>query len=304
MRRVLAYLLLGLGAFLLVFAPLARFVVYPGVAKAPVDVYSTSVSDGPDATIFSVADLAEIDTDLTSTRITRGDVEASTDDVAVYDSFVNTADADGETRSATVERVPFDRFTGAAVEGYGSNIDGDPVTFSGQVFKLPFNAQQQDYEWWDGSLREATPMEFQAVEEIEGLRVYRFEQIIEPTKVGELDAPGELVGSDEATVPADRIYSNTRTLWVEPNTGAVVRGQEQQDSYFEVDGERAFTATQVTIGTSEETVAANVEEYSSLGSQLNLIRNVIPTWGAIVGVVLLILGFVLSARGQRRDEYA
>ncbi len=303
MRRVIGYILLGLGAFLLVLAPLARFVIYPGVAKAPIDAYSVGVSDGPDATIFSVADLEEIEVDLTATRTTRGDVDASTDDVAVYDSFLNTADQDDETRSASVERAAIDRFSGQAVAGYGENIDGEPVEHEGLVFKFPFNTQQEDYLWWDATLMAAAPIAFEAAEDLQGLEVYKFVQTIPPTTTGELDLPGDLVGSDEETVTADRVYANTRTLWIEPNTGAIIKGEEEQDSYFEVDGERAITATEVTIGYTEQTVTDNVEEYSTLGNLLNLVRNVIPIWGAIAGVVLVVGGFLL-ARGPREETEA
>ncbi len=296
MKRVLGYILLGLGAFLLVLAPLARFYMYPNLAKAPLDVFSKGTSTG-DATVFSIADLAEVQTTISSTRTTRGDVEASTDDLAVYDSFVNTANAEGETLTATVERVAFDRFTGVADPDFESTVDtgegAEPVQYEGQVFKMPFDAQQTDYPWWDGSVQAAVPMVFEAVEDINGLRTYKYVQTIEPTQIAELDVPGDLVGSDEPAETIDRIYSNVTTIWVEPNTGAVIKGQTDQDSYGELDGERVLTITQGEIGYSEEAIQANVDEYGPLGSQLNLIKNVIPVWGAIAGVVLLIIGGLL-----------
>ncbi len=296
MKRVLGYILLGLGAFLLVLAPLARFYMYPNLAKAPLDVFSKGTSTG-DATVFSIADLAEVQTTISSTRTTRGDVEASTDDLAVYDSFVNTANAEGETLTASVERVGFDRFTGVADPDFESTVDtgegAEPVQYEGQVFKMPFDAQQTDYPWWDGSVQAAVPMVFEAVEDINGLRTYKYVQTIEPTQIAELDVPGDLVGSDEPAETIDRIYSNVTTIWVEPNTGAVIKGQTDQDSYGELDGERVLTITQGEIGYSEEAIQANVDEYGPLGSQLNLIKNVMPVWGAIAGVVLLIIGGLL-----------
>lgn len=310
MKRVLGYILLGLGAFLLVLAPLARFYIYPSLAKAPIDVYSKGTSVGS-GTVFSIADLAEVQTDITSTRTTRGDVEASTDDLAVYDSFSNTADADGTTLTASIERVGFDRFTGVADPEFDSTVDTgegpEAVTYEGQVFKMPFDTQQSnDYLWWDGSLRQATPIAFEGVEDIEGLRTYKFVQTIEPTKIAELDVPGDLVGSDQPSETIDRIYSNTRTIWIEPNTGAVVKGEEDQDSFGELDGERVLTITQAQVAYTPEAVTANVEEYSSLGSQLNLIRNVIPVWGAIIGVILLIIGGLLvwSSKDSRKRATA
>ena len=315
MQRIVGFVLIGLGAFLLVLAPMSRFVIYPGVAKAPIDVYSQGTSTAEDATVLSIANLAsgedpEVQTDIASTRTTRGDVEASTGDLAVYDSFSNTTDSDGETLSASVERVGFDRSTGEADPDFEHTVDtGDgpePVAYEGQVFKMPFDAKQTEYLWWDGSIQQATPMVFDSVEDIDGLRTYKYVQTIEPTKVDELDVPGSVVGSDEDEVTLDRIYSNVRTIWIEPNTGAVIKGQEEQDSYAELDGERLFTITQATVGYSDEAIQANVDEYGPLGSQLNLIQNILPVWGAIAGVLLLVVGGLLvwfAREGRAQPEY-
>lgn len=314
MQRIIGYVLIGLGAFLLVLAPMSRFVIYPGVAKAPIDVYSQGTSLGPDSTVLSIANLAagedpEVQSDIVSTRTTRGDVEASTDDLAVYDSFSNTADEDGTTLTASIERVGFDRFTGEADPDFESTVDSgdgeEPVAYEGQVFKMPFDAKKTDYPWWDGSIREATPMVFDSVEDVNGLRTYKYVQTIKPTKIDELDVPGSVVGADEDEVTLDRIYSNTRTIWIEPNTGAVIRGEESQDSYAELDGDRALTITKTDIAYSEEAIQANVDEYGPLGSQLNLVKNVLPVWGAILGVILLIVGgllvwFSTDEQGRRR----
>jgi hypothetical protein len=314
-QRIVGYALIGIGAFFLVLAPVSRFIVYPGVAKAPIDVYSQGTSYGPDATVLSIANLVagedpEVQTDIESTRTTRGDVEASTGDLAVYDSFVNTADADGETLSASVERVGFDRFTGEADPDFESTVDtGDgpePVAYQGQVFKMPFDAQQTEYPWWDGSIQQAAPMVFEDVEDIDGLRTYKYVQTIEPTKVDEIDVPGDVVRSDEDTETVDRIYSNVTTIWVEPNTGAVIKGQQQQDSYAEFEGRKVFTITKATVVYSDEAIQANVDEYGPLGSQLNLVKNIVPVWGAILGVVLLVVGGLLvsASGGSRRRSSA
>lgn len=315
MQRIVGFVLIGLGAFFLVLAPMARFVIYPGVAKAPIDVYSEGTSYGPGSTVLSIGNLLagedpEVQTDIESTRTTRGDVEASTGDLAVYDSFSNTTNSEGETLTASVERVGFDRFTGEADPEFESTVDtGDgpePVAYEGQVFKMPFDAEQTDYPWWDGSIQQATPMVFDAVEDIDGLRTYKYVQTIEPTKIADLAVPGSVAGSDEDEVTLDRIYSNVRTIWIEPNTGAVIKGQEEQDSYAELDGERLFTITQADVGYSDEAIQANVDEYGPLGSQLNLIKNIVPVWGAIAGVVLLLVGGLLVwfARDEREFEEA
>ena len=69
-------------------------------------------------------------------------------------------------------------------------------------------------QWQDGSRDEET---------IDGLLVYRFRGAVEPTKIGNVDVPGSLVGSDQATVSADRMYLTSRDYTVEPVTGAFRR---------------------------------------------------------------------------------
>lgn len=304
MRRTVGIVLCGVGGFLIVLALLLRFYAYPALAKAPLDQYTTTVSLGPGATVFEIGTLSEVETDLTSTRITRGDVEAAEDDVAVYDTFLNTTNSAGTTINAFVERAAFDRHDGMAVKGFGENIDGDPVVHEGLIFKFPFDTQQQDYPFWDYTVRKAFTAKFSGEEELEGVAVYKFVQTVPATPISQLDVPGSLVGAEEATVSVDRVYENVRTLWVEPNTGAIIKGQEKQFSRFQYEGEDKVTVTDVTIAYRDEDVQQFADEYGSLGRQLDLVRNVVPLWGGLLGVVLLVVGFVLAwpRRGEQEDE--
>ena len=150
-------------------------------------------------------------------------------------------------------------------------------------------------------------MVFEAVEDVDGLRTYKYVQTIDATKIAEIDVPGDVVGSDEDTETVDRIYSNVRTIWIEPNTGAVIKGQEEQDSYAEFEGRKVFTITKATVGYSDEAIQANVDEFGPLGSQLNLVKNIVPVWGAIAGVVLVVVGGLLvwaSGSSRRRSSQA
>ncbi|MGH9250648.1 MAG: porin PorA family protein, partial [Acidimicrobiales bacterium] len=166
MRRKVGLALIALGALFLVLAPLLKWYAYPRLAVAPQDQESTTVSTGEDVTIFSIPELVagrdpQVVTDITSTRGTISVVDdlpagTSDDEVAVWETVVNTADAEGTTLSATRSIVAFDRNTGAGVEGYGQSIDGDPIDHEGQILKFPFGTEQRDYEFWDIALREAT----------------------------------------------------------------------------------------------------------------------------------------------------
>jgi Porin PorA len=303
MRRNVGLVLLVVGALFLVLAPLLRWYAYPRLAVAPQDQASTTVSSGTDVTVFSIPALLagedpEVVTDVTSTRGTVSVVEdlpegTSTDDVAVWETVVDTTNADGDTLTATRSIVAFDRRTGAGVEGYGQSIDGDPIDHEGQILKFPFGTEQRDYEFWDIALREATPAVFDGEDEIDGMTVYRFVQTIEPTVVSQLEVPGSLAGSDAPSIEADRTYANTRTLWVEPETGVIIRGQEEQDTVLVYQGDEVATITSGTIRYTDEQVQANVDEYRPLASQLNLVGTVLPLVLGVLGVIGLIAGVLL-----------
>lgn len=317
--------LIGLGAFLIVLAPLLRFYAYDKLAVVPLDQETTSISVGPDATVFSIADGEEVNLDLESTRNVVGDVEASEEasdeqdqDLAVWETFVFTGpegeefSEDNPPLSATHDRVVFDRHTGEAVACCGqytsSEVDEDGVEIrdesteiEGQYFKLPFGSEKKDYMFWDGDLLEATPLEYQEEEEIEGLTVYRYEQVIEPTDIGDLpEGAGSLFGVDDPDAVIDRIYSNTRTLWIEPETGVIIRGQEDQFVTAEYEGEEVATLTDVVIGYDDETISDNVDTYSSLATALKAVRVWAPLAALVLGLLLVVGGVLLVLRDRRR----
>lgn len=314
MRRKVGFVVVAVGALLLVAAPLLRWYAYPQLAVTPHDTEITTVSTGDDVRILDISSVlagravVERVTDITSTRGTVslvGGPEGTTsdDEVAVWHTLVNNADARGQTVSATESIVAFDRHTGAGVPGYNQTVDGEPVEHEGQVLKFPFGTEQRDYEFWDATLRAATPAVYDGEDEIQGLTVYRFVQTIEPTVVERLDVPGTLAGSDQDAIEAERVYVNTRTLWVEPNTGVIIRGQEEQDSVLAYGGVEIATVTSGTLTYTDETVSELVDQYEGTASQLNLIRNVLPLALGIVGLVLLVLGiFLLLAPRTPRDD--
>ncbi len=320
MGKKLGTVAIVLGAFLLVLAALSKFYMYDRLAVVPLNNETTSISataEGEDGTILDVAaGGVETTTPLKSTRVVQGDVEASKEaseelnrDVAVWKTFVCTDRPDfdcgsGETPlSSTFDTVAFDRHTGEAVSWDGSRTESDGTTtrgnFEGQYFKFPFDTQKKSYDFWDGTLNEATPAEYVGEGEVDGLKVYKFEQKIEPTKTGTVSVPGSLVGSDKPTVVADRIYSNVRTFSVEPTTGVIVVGGESQDAWLEVDGERKATATEATLQYTDENTQDTVDEYKGKATLLKAIQTWIPIGGLVAGVILIGLGLLLVLRTRR-----
>jgi hypothetical protein len=298
MRRGLGLLLVGLGVFLLVLAPLLRFYAYPALAKAPLDQDSQTVSVAPNATYLDIGALELVEgATLRATRRVQGDVAAGNDDRAVWDVFVRVENQ-GQLVTATTDRVAFDRKTSEAVNCCGEALNGAAAKHEGIEYKFPFNAEKKTYQYFDTTLGEASDMVYRASEEIQGVNVYRYEQVIDPTKIAELDVPGSLIGRTETSVPVDRYYSNVRRVWVEPDTGVIVKGQEEQLSTLRDDtGEDVLTVTQATLTFTPATVEEQADTAKDNARLLGLIRTIGPMVLGLLGLVLLAIGLVLTLRG-------
>ncbi|MFC6155609.1 DUF3068 domain-containing protein [Kribbella jiaozuonensis] len=335
--------LIGLGVFCVGVAALTKFYAYPALAVAPADQIAHTVSDGPNATIFSVADLkVKRNIELEARRTVRGDVVAADKiskalnrKVVVYDTAVVTDDSknyqfpDDASKTAEMplsfvqERVVLDARTGESVRWNPSGNDdsGEYVTTTlekadrlrpdpksalfkgheGLVLKFPFGTEKKTYNFWDTTLRKAFPIQFKREDELYGLKVYVFEQEIPKQEVPQakpLEVPGNLVGEPgKDSVVAQRTYKNTRTLWIEPVTGAIIKGKEQQLATIAYNGADKLTATQVSIEYDDATVKKNVngatengvEEggYQSKAGQLHAIGFWVPLVSLIVGLLLL-----------------
>lgn len=318
MGKKLGTVALFLGAFLVALAALSKFYMYDRLAVVPLNQDTTSISQtspGADAEYLDVAAGLKIASGpLKNVKVVRGDIKASKQaskeldkDIAVWNIYdaTDTTDFDfssGETAlSATDDTVAFDRHTGEAASWKGTQSTGDgntiePGDFKGLYFKFPFDSKKKTYQYWDGTLRKATPTKYIGEGKIKGLKVYKYRQTIEPIKTGTIDVPGDLVGSKEDTVTADRIYSSVTNYDVEPVTGVVIKGETAQDSYLELDGERVLTTTKATLGYTDANVSQTVKDYKGKAKLLSAVKTTFPIGGLIVGLVL-IAGGLLTRRG-------
>lgn len=305
--RKIAVIVLGLGAFLLVLALMVRFYVYPSLAVAPENPDSTTILEAEDATIFDRGSLEEITTDLRSEVVTVGDTEAAEEaggDTRVWVSKNSIRSSDGVIRSRSAERVAFDAVTAEAKNCCGAfdevaEGEREAATREGLVFKFPFNTQKEDYEWWDSDVREAITAKYVGTEDVEGVEAYVFEQVVEPTVVGSIELPADMLGeSGSDNIDADMTYSNKRTFYVEPNTGAILNRVEELDSTIAYEGTDRITTTQARMEYVPEQIKDNADQYGGQGSQLALIRNTVPLVLGVLGLLLLLAGLFM---GRRRD---
>jgi hypothetical protein len=339
-RRALSFVLIGLGAFAIALGLLLKLYAYPRLAKSPLDENATSIATGTASDVLMVLDdgkdiRVHHDVPLTSTQLVQGNLltpDGKADgNVAVWHENAQVVDDMGHIVDAYYRQVCLDRSTSTGIgnctreQQYISSAQDDKgrdiVAFTpqaGQNFKFPFATEKQSYQFYDTTLRRPTEAKFAGEDEIGGVDVYKFVQTIPDTKFASQDVPGTLVGAPQATVPADRYYRNVRTMWVEPDSGIIVKGQEEQHQELRVPNS-ALPPTVVlnaTLAFDEATVKSNVDRANKAISDLSLISSTGPLVLIIGGVVLGIGGVLLlltrsKPRGKRaadpdqpRQQYA
>jgi hypothetical protein len=345
MRRIVGYVLLGLGVGLLVLGIAVRVAVYPALAVVPATYPSSSdvakktdppagtqVSQGKDMKVFvarkdGAQAITEVRTaDVTSTRTTASVPGASVGHDLFWKSQLDTSvpDLGGDPISTSWEGVCFDRVSAQAAQGCAQagyraeNGVVTPVKRDGLFFKFPFDTQQTTYRFWDGVAGQSFAAVYVGSEQIQGLGVYKFVQRIDKVTIPQhlaggqvsqtVDVPGKFFGLPPSSpaVKATDTYSNTRTLWVEPQTGSIIKGTEDLNRVFVYNGIEVPELVG-QIGYTDQTVSAGVALAKDSATGLYLVRVLLPAVLIGLGVLLAIAGSVLvfvlrpSTRGGRRS---
>jgi hypothetical protein len=318
MRRALGTVLIALGMFAITLGVLFGSVVYDRLAKAPLDPESVTESQGNNMTVFYSKSFVDksippqrTDATVRVRVIVRGKFDAPevkvNGDTALWRVGVVVEDERRELISAMEHWVCVDRKTN---EGTGPCAekkidDGTRVDTgfdsTGVNYKFPFDTQRKEYMYFDTTLRRAVPARFDGEDTVNGLPVYRFVQRIEPTKAGERMVPGQLVNAPEGTiVNASRYYENTRTVWVEPYTGAVVKNEEKIRQVLRgPDGREGTVVIAGTLTFTPQTVQRQVDKAKEGRDQLRLLRHTGPAIAYVLGGVLLVVGVILVLLGRR-----
>jgi hypothetical protein len=295
-RKIIGWVLLGLGAFLLVTGLLTTVWVPGQVERTPLDVDSTTRLSG-EADKLNPAS-GEIEAiDVKATSITKADSKRSDDNVVV---FVNTTclvidegdvpdcvDADDPQArlvSATSDVFSTDRTGALAVNG--KYLPAGAEEKEGLVNKWPFNTEKKDYPYWDGLVGAPVTAEYDSSETLDGLETYKFHVLLQ-------DTPAEVVEGVQGT------YSQDKYIWIEPRTGAIVK-QTQHETRTLDDGTMVLD---LNLGFTEEQVASDVKEAKDNKSRIELVTGTLPLVGFIGGVIALLVGAFLVFAG-RKDQKA
>jgi Porin PorA len=312
MRRSFGYVCLFLGALVLMVGVLAKPVLYHNLAKVPLDQKTTLISTGQHMSALeaSAAGVKVLtDATLQNTRIVVGIPGKAKGNSAFWQYLVVNKEVGGKDLSYSQEGVSFDRVTGQATNCCGDYLSVGTLdhpaaiqssfTHKGLFFKFPFDTQKITYQWWDGDLGRTEPMKYVATQQVQGVQTYVFQQKTGPVTYGkQTGVPGELFNTNKP-VNADEVYQNTRTLYVEPNTGLIIKGVEQQNKRLEAPGFSAVPITEGTIGYTAATIKKNVADLGSKGTLLGFLNGPLTWIGILLGLLLMGAGAFLASGGSR-----
>lgn len=307
--RAIGLVLLGLGAFLLTGALAVRLLLEPALVKLPLDQKASPTAQGTGVDFFSIGDqeqLEGLEADVRQQVQGDPDSKAAGDEVAVWNFGSTITATDGTLLNASTYRVCVDRREAVAVECDVDHIDyDDDSPVEGLTLTFPFGTEQRDYDVFNSTTRQAWSATFEGEEELGGLDVYRFVQRIPDTVVRELEVPASFAGADgDGTVTAEVVYSNERTIWVEPTSGVIVTSQESPNTVLR--GPEGTTGATILAGTfsgSEQTIADGVERAEDIRGQITTVKTTVPLVMALVGLLMVVGGAVLLARSARRGAH-
>ncbi|MEB3032414.1 DUF3068 domain-containing protein [[Mycobacterium] nativiensis] len=231
MMRIAACAVMGLGAALLIAALLLSTYTAGKIAKIPLDIDVTLISNGSGAALDPESlggEHAVVDQDVPLVSQQQIGVEAPANaDVVTLQagSSLRRADRQKDTglllaivdtvtlNRSTAEAVSDDTHPGGSVQRPRNYDDENPPTnialpHEGLSYRFPFDTQKQSYQYFDPIAQKAYEANYEGLDDVNGLTTYRFVQNVGYDPDGSLNEPvryPSLYGHDEdgeITAPA------------------------------------------------------------------------------------------------------
>ncbi|MEV0895576.1 DUF3068 domain-containing protein [Actinoplanes sp. NPDC049802] len=334
MKRITGAALFGLGILSLLLAMALVWIIVPSQERVPLDLVPPDVVVEAAGASFVQAKTLPNGTPqvvvenagLRSVTGIKPDFEAAAEipgeqagETLVWNVYHSTQRIDtNETINSSESRVALDRTTGEAVPWAGQchlEEKADPaagvgctpgnVQFEGQLYLFPFGTEKRAYQYWDSTLGEALPIEYQDEEQFNGLPTYRFQQVV-PEQEAEMD-PQTLTGLLGFLAPGATsgtiAYRATRTLWVEPMTGAIVGYREQQHRELVPDTGARVVIFDADLQYDQATLDAVGAEAEHGRDLLLLLGRYVPIGLAVLGLLLIAAGVLLSRGAAPRGGH-
>ncbi|MDV7133449.1 DUF3068 domain-containing protein [Williamsia muralis] len=199
----------------------------------------------------------------------------------------------------------------------------------GFQYKFGFDVEKSEYPYYDVNTRQDVPAKFVGETKINGLTAYEFVSEVPEIDQVQLETPsGEPAPGTSLEMPAswwgiegvpanekivmDRFATATRHVWVEPKTGTVLRGLEEQHQYFKSPGwedpglaqpirDFRMDVFKATMAWDSATEDRQSDKASGYVDQLRWGGVIIPAIVGTIGGISLIAGIVLLIR-RRSDR--
>ncbi|MGV1003650.1 MAG: porin PorA family protein [Candidatus Nanopelagicales bacterium] len=311
-------LLAALGLLLLLLAPVLRLVVTAYFAQAPLspgpEGFDTQVSTGTVTALLDLdGGLTTHPTKISQTVTTRADeavaasARAAGYNVGVFSTLARTVDESGKVLREENLRLAADRRTQALVDCCGVFVGGVvvPMAGAGNPLRFPAFPARDTYPYFDTVLLTAAPMRFLGEDELNGSKVYKYQQATAPTAVGQVAVPGKLVGSRKETANGVRMYAGIRSVWVDPTTGIILRKAERiRETLRDSRGVGVLALYSADLDYTAEQTAANQALARAQGRPLRLSGFWAPAVLSGAGVLLLGWAGVAGFRRKREAELA
>jgi hypothetical protein len=303
-RRAIGLVLLSIGALLLAAGLAVRVFLVPTMVRLPLDqTGSTTVAD-ENATYFDQKRLEQRQGYVEANVVVEGDAESKDAgaDVAVWVSGTTITNEDGDLVTPTTEQTTcLDRRTAESVPCDSAKINDEPAHIDGLTVTFPLGTEARDYDVWNGNVGAAVPARYAGEEQVDGVTVYRFEQSIPEQVIDQKDVPSSFAGgSGTGDVTADVVFSNERTLLVEPTSGKIVKVTEHPVTVLRgPDGATGVTVLSADFAPTDKAVRKSAASAADTRNQITMIRTVVPWAVAGLGIVLVVVGLVLFATGRR-----
>lgn len=307
-RRRAGLALIAFGAFTIA-AAVTLALLGPTLMALPSVDTERATSTGTGLTVFSPGKQSPLtDVDVVARRVTTGDAATpgAAPGTAVRTSGTVLTDAAGRLISTDEFTYCMDRRTGAATQPCpAGRHNGGPAAFTGQVLDFPPATQRRDYPMFDSPTGRAWPMLFDDVDLVDGLDVDRFVQQVPATVIGHQAVPGALAGGPAGTVvQADIVYATTRTVWVEPWSGIIVKDVQEPFRYLRApNGDPVAILLSGSIGSDAATVADTVRRAGQDRTQ-DLFRQAIGPWVLGLAGLVALLGCVVVTRRRPAPTHA
>jgi Porin PorA len=294
-RKVAGWVVLAVGAFLLMAAALGQFWAPGNAEKTPLEVNTTTRLSGVAQKLNTATGQVE-DLPVNATSVTKSDTNRSDDNVVAFVTTTCLVIDKGDVPDCVDAKDPQHRLVTASSDTFATDrhsalavndkkyLAADAQPHEGLVNKFPFNVQKKTYRFWDGILDSAVPAKYDGTQRLQGLTTYKFDVDVPST-------PAEVLRGVQG------LYTQRKSIWVEPRTGSIVK-QTQDETRTLPNGNPLLA---LNLEYQPDTITKAVHDAGDRASSLRLLTGIIPIVGLVGGLLMVLLGLWLLLGGRRRN---